>query len=166
MCTRLEKESDNSNEATRVSVSLLYRMIEELESKMAESSEKKDAESETVSKDKIEIWEEREERFIRSIESVDDTDQNVDSQPENDNESVAFPFVTSSTHLPRNASLEEVAIEEIASSPDEEDCSPDSTRNNKTKKKLHNGAQSGDQKKGILSRTRKLFRSMFGRRKK
>ncbi|XP_071866485.1 uncharacterized protein [Bombus fervidus] len=179
-CTRLEKELENSNEATRVSINLLYQMIEELETKMEESEQRKEDVSETVSKEKIEVWEETEEQFIRSIESIDDPDQNdIDLIPENDvrsnvcdfaYEEITSSFVASSTPFTKNASLEDVTIEEIASSAlsdQEEGRSLEDKTCSKTKKLTHNETQSEDQKrKGILSRTRKLLRTIFGRRKK
>lgn len=179
-CTRLEKELENSNEATRVSINLLYQMIEELETKMEESEQRKGDVSETVSKEKIEVWEETEEQFIRSIESIDDPDQNnIDYVPDNDvrsnvcdfaYEEITSSFVASSTPFTKNASLEDVTIEEIASSAlsdQEEGRSLEDKTSSKTKKMTHNETQSEERKrKGILSRTRKLLRTIFGRRKK
>lgn len=179
-CTRLEKELENSNEATRVSINLLYQMIEELETKMEESEQRKEDVSENVSKEKIEVWEEREEQFIRSIENIDDPDQNsIDFVPENDVRSnvcdfaykeITSSFVGSSTPFTKNASLEDVTIEEIASSAlsdQEEGRSLEDKTSSKTKKMTHNETQLEEQKrKGILSRTRKLLRTIFGRRKK
>lgn len=160
--TDAAKELDNSNEATRVSISLLHRMIEELETKAEESDENKEA----VSKEKIEIWEETEERFIRTIESIDDPDQNnVDLANENNVCNFAYEGIASSTPFTKNASLEEVTIEEITSSPmsDHEDATP-----GKSKMMTHDSETQSEvaKKKGILSRTRKLLRTIFGRRKK
>ncbi|KOX74505.1 hypothetical protein WN51_00488 [Melipona quadrifasciata] len=163
--TTAAKELDNSNEATRVSTSLIHRMIEELETKVEESDQKEEA----VSKEKIEIWEETEERFIRTIESIDDPDQsNVDLVNENDVRNnvcnFAYEEITSSTPFVKSASLEEVTIEEITPSPmfDHEDVT-----SGKSKKMIHSETQSElPKRKGILSRTRKLLQTIFGRRKK
>ena len=127
-CARLEKVTDSS-EATRVSTSLIYRMIEELESRMGErgkeeENEEKKPSGPAVSKEKIEVWEESEEQFIRTIESIDDPDQNyVESVPESRTDvcdfaydGLASSFVGSSTPFPKNSSLEEVAIEDITPS--------------------------------------------------
>lgn len=155
------KELDNSNEATRVSTSLLHRMIEELETKVEESDER----TEAASKEKIQIWEETEERFIRTIESVDDPDQSgVGLASENDarNSVCNFPYeeITSSTPFVKSVSLEEVTIEEITPS-------PMSVTSGRSKKMTHSETQSELLKrKGFLSRTRKLLRTIFGRRKK
>lgn len=172
-CTRLEKVTDSS-EATRVSTSLIYRMIEELESRMGERGKEENEESEpAVSKEKIEVWEESEEQFIRTIESIDDPDQNyVESIPESRTDvcdfaydGLASSFVGSSTPFPKNSSLEEVAIEDITPSPLPPDV--EQRPSGKTKSLTHNETQSEElKKKGILSRTRKLFRTIFGRRKK
>lgn len=179
-CTRLEKELENSNEATRVSINLLYQMIEELETKMEESEQRKEDVSETVSKEKMEVWEETEEQFIRSIESIDDPDRNnIDFIPDNDvrsnvcdfaYEEITSSFVASSTPFTKNASLEDVTIEEIASSAlsdQEKGRSLEDKTSSKTKKITHNETQTVERKrKGILNRTRKLLRTIFGRRKK
>ena len=151
------KELDDSNEATRVSTSLLHRMIEELETKVEESEEK----TEAVSEEKIEIWEETEERFIRTIENIDDPDQSgMDLANENDVCNFAYEEITSSTPFVKSASLEVVTIEEVTSS-------PTSVTSGRSKKMIHSETQSELLKrKGILSRTRKLLRTIFGRRKK
>ncbi|KAF3422950.1 hypothetical protein E2986_02528 [Frieseomelitta varia] len=143
------KELDDSNEATRVSTSLLHRMIEELETKVEEESEQK---TEAVSKEKIEIWEETEERFIRTIESVDDPDQSgMDLANENDvRNSVcnfAYEEITSSTPFVKSVSLEEVTIEEVTSS-------PMPVTSGRSKKMIHSETQSELLKrKGILTDT-------------
>ncbi|KAG6803752.1 hypothetical protein HZU73_00910 [Apis mellifera caucasica] len=176
-CARLEKVTDSS-EATRVSTSLIYRMIEELESRMGErgkeeENEEKKPSGPAVSKEKIEVWEESEEQFIRTIESIDDPDQNyVESVPESRTDvcdfaydGLASSFVGSSTPFPKNSSLEEVAIEDITPSPLPPEV--EQRPSGKTKSLTHNETQSEElKKKGILSRTRKLFRTIFGRRKK
>ncbi|CAD1480092.1 unnamed protein product, partial [Heterotrigona itama] len=163
MSTDAGKELDNSNEATRVSISLLHRMIEELETKMEEPDQKEEA----VSKGKIEIWEETEERFIRTIESIDDPDHqnNMDLVNEDNVCNFAYEEITSSTPFMKNVSLEEVTIEEVTSSPmsDREDVT-----SGKSKKMTHDSETQSEvpKRKGILSRTRKLLRTIFGRRKK
>ncbi|KAK1137035.1 hypothetical protein K0M31_001563 [Melipona bicolor] len=138
--TAAAKELDNSNEATRVSTSLIHRMIEELETKVEESDQKEEA----VSKEKIEIWEETEERFIRTIESIDDPDQsNMDLANENDVRNnvcnLAYEEITSSTPFVKSASLEEVTIEEITSSPM---FAQEDVTSGKSKKMIHSETQS------------------------
>ncbi|XP_017891470.1 uncharacterized protein LOC108631816 [Ceratina calcarata] len=173
--TRPEMESDNTNEATRVSTSLLYRMIEELETRAEEANQRgTDDEPDRISKDKIAVWEEREEQFIRTIESVDDREESTtDSTSDFRNiaceldfeGTTSSSFIGHSTLFARNASLEEVAIEEITPSPiPDQECSPDASK--RTKHKSPSVTQSEERKKGILSRTRKLLRTVFGRRKK
>ncbi|XP_031366364.1 uncharacterized protein LOC102679415 isoform X2 [Apis dorsata] len=173
-CARLEKVTDSS-EATRVSTSLIYRMTEELESRMGERGKEPENEEPepAVNKEKMEGGEESEEQFIRTIESIDDQDQKyVESIPESRTDvcdfaydGLASSFVGSSTPFPKNSSLEEVAIEDITSSPLPPDV--EQRPSGKTKSLTHNETQSEElKKKGILSRTRKLFRTIFGRRKK
>ncbi|PBC27126.1 Myosin light chain alkali [Apis cerana cerana] len=154
-CTRLEKVTDSS-EATRVSTSLIYRMIEELESRMGERGKEENEESEpAVSKEKIEVWEESEEQFIRTIESIDDPDQNyVESIPESRTDvcdfaydGLASSFVGSSTPFPKNSSLEEVAIEDITPSPLPPDV--EQRPSGKTKSLTHNETQSEELKKKV-----------------
>ncbi|CAL7937440.1 unnamed protein product [Xylocopa violacea] len=179
-CALLEKQTDSSNEATRVSVSLLYRMIEELEPKAEDSDQKEENETEPIIKEKLATWEETEEQLIRTIESIDDSDQSkVNSLPKTNlrsgdcdfayNEATSS-FVGHSTSFTRNISLEEVTIEEITSNPlpDQSHDSSSDVTSSKLKKKHYNESQSTDErkKKGILSRTRKLLRTIFGRRKK
>ncbi|XP_012221355.1 uncharacterized protein [Linepithema humile] len=63
-----EKESDTVGEATSVSAGLLHQLIEQLENKTAAACSKNDAPLDSTSKDRIAVWEEKEEQLIRTIE--------------------------------------------------------------------------------------------------
>ncbi|XP_076759341.1 uncharacterized protein LOC143428397 [Xylocopa sonorina] len=179
-CALLEKQTDSSNEATKVSVGLLYRMIEELEPKTEDTDQKEANEPEPIVKEKLATWEETEEQFIRTIESIDDSDQSKVDSPAKTNlrndecdfasNEATSSFVVHPTSFARNISLEEVTIEEITSSPhpDQTHDSSSAVRSGKLKKKHCDESRSSQErkKKGILSRTRKLLRTIFGRRKK
>ncbi|XP_017789560.1 PREDICTED: uncharacterized protein LOC108571914 [Habropoda laboriosa] len=73
--TRSEKDTNSLNEATKVSIHVLHRMIEELERKTGKSDQKKEIELEAVNKEKSPTWEESEKQLIRTIENVDDLEQ-------------------------------------------------------------------------------------------
>ncbi|CAK9824158.1 hypothetical protein ANTRET_LOCUS2370 [Anthophora retusa] len=179
--THLEKETNSLSEATRVSIHLLHRMIEELERRTEETDEKKEIEFDAVNKEKITTWEETEERFIRTIENVDDLEQSninpiSESNSRNDICDLACKGSTSSslvdsTILTKNTCLEEVVIDEITPSPfpDQEIDYSSNVTLNKMKRISENNAETEEtskKKKSILSRTRKLFRAIFGHRKK
>ncbi|XP_011698947.1 PREDICTED: uncharacterized protein LOC105456536 isoform X2 [Wasmannia auropunctata] len=63
---RRKKEGEATNEATNVTRGLLQQLIEDLENKVSMRSE--DATLESVSKERIAVWEEKQERFVRTIE--------------------------------------------------------------------------------------------------
>ncbi|XP_003701367.3 uncharacterized protein LOC100879667 isoform X2 [Megachile rotundata] len=172
---RQEKEPDVSIEESRVSINLLHRMIEELETKVEELVNEK--EEPNSSKDKIAVWEESEEQFIRTIDNVDDADRNSSPSGNNFRSStceLAYDLTSSpishSVPFPKNLSLEDVAIEEIVSSPlpSSTSQSPKTARSESQKKSRKNSSSlsRNQKKKNILGRMRKLLRTIFGRRKK
>ncbi|XP_029056405.2 uncharacterized protein LOC114883123 isoform X1 [Osmia bicornis bicornis] len=177
--TRQEKETNGSNEATRISVNLLHRLIEELETKAEESIQKKENEPKSPSKEEIAVWEEAEEQFVRTIDSVDDPDQNnanlpSDSPSRSNAHEFKYENLTSSpvarpVPLPRNISLEVVAIEEIVPSPlpVNDNLSPEASSSKSQNRSRKNDLQLRNRKKrNVLGRMRKLLRTIFGRRKK
>ncbi|XP_076677812.1 uncharacterized protein LOC143373944 isoform X2 [Andrena cerasifolii] len=169
-CNRMEKESNDSSEATRISVSLLHRMIEELETKTVEASAEAEEKHDSVAKQGIAAWEETEEQFIRTIEGVDDPESNPVASRYESNELVRgeSSSVVCSTPISKNISLEEVAIEEITPSPlptrTDDYLSGSVSRRNK-KKCCNESNSKSPKKKSILARMRKLLGAAFGRRK-
>lgn len=167
-CNRKEKESYDSSEATRISVSLLRRMIEELETKAEEASAEEKPDS--VAKEGIAAWEETEEKFIRTIEGVDDPESNPIASRYESNELVRgeSSSVVCSTPISKNISLEEVAIEEITPSPlptRTDDYSSGSVSGRSKKKCCNESDPKSPKKKNVLARMRKLLGAAFGRRK-
>lgn len=63
-----KEESETVGEAASVSADLLHQLIEQLENKTAATSSKSDAPLDSTSKDRIAVWEEKEEQLIRTIE--------------------------------------------------------------------------------------------------
>ncbi|XP_076650271.1 uncharacterized protein LOC143357636 [Halictus rubicundus] len=167
-CSQRDGENCGSNEITRISGSVLRRMIEELETRVGETNATNETERDSIGAEDIEPGSETEEQFVRSIKSVDDFDGNIDFQSIGDlkinnrdslPESTPLSVVQSRSSV-NDACLEDVVIEEItpsalgvknASSPDLGDSKmskPEKLR-----------------KKGMFSRMRKLLRTIFGRRK-
>ncbi|XP_054004186.1 uncharacterized protein LOC128890046 [Hylaeus anthracinus] len=160
---RKEKEIHDSNEITRVSVSLLHRMIEELETKGDEAIDLDQNESDSVRQEGIAAWEETEEQFIRTIESVDE-EGNVAFPSESSSNDNDHDEQLSTLCLVHDNCLEEVVVEEITSSPlpglssseielDERNsfCSVMNSQHRK--------------KKGMFHRIRKMWRRAFGCRR-
>lgn len=154
-------------------------MIEELETKAEESIRKKENEPKSPSKEEIAVWEETEEQFIRTIDSIDDPDQNnANLLSDNPSRSNACEFkyedLTSSpvarpVPFPRNISLEVVAIEEIVPSPlpANENPLPEASSSKSQNRSRKNDMQLRIRKKrNVLGRMRKLLRTIFGRRRK
>lgn len=172
--SRKDKESIDSNEAARISVSLLHRLIEELETKTEESGSEREDKSTFIGKESIAAWEETEEQFIRTIESVDDPDLG-DSSHDTHSKSKTCDLLSKksssvmhSTPFAKNVNLEEMAIEEITPLPlsKQEEASLSKIAKENVKRscnELMPGCQR--KKKTVFGRMRKLLRTMFGRRK-
>ncbi|XP_076295597.1 uncharacterized protein LOC143216436 [Lasioglossum baleicum] len=167
-CSHRDGENSGSNEITRISGSVLRRMIEDLETQVGETDAMKETERDSIGAEDIEAGSKTEEQFARSIKSVDDFDGNIDFQSVgnlkiNDYDSLpeSTPLsVVQSTSFANDTCLEDVAIEEITPSAlrMKNASSPDLSDNKIPKpEKLR--------KKGIFSRMRKLLRAIFGRRK-
>ncbi|XP_043261444.1 uncharacterized protein LOC122402583 [Colletes gigas] len=161
---RQEKENCDSNEITGVSVSLLHRMIEELETK-AEN------ESDSICKEGIAVWEETEERLIRTIENVDH-DRNIALPSESSSKNNVNDEVLTSSCLAypspfaKNVSLEDIVIEGITPSSFFDRKSPSSSMARGESKNYGTAKRSRNRKKShFLSRMRKMMRVVFGRRK-
>ncbi|XP_015430128.1 PREDICTED: uncharacterized protein LOC107186708 [Dufourea novaeangliae] len=175
-CIRNETENSDSNDITRVSGSVLHRMIEELETRSEENNVEMETEpDDTISKEVIAVRKETEEKFIRTVESVDDpTRNNIDLPFESNSKNNVCNFVydgstplslVHSTPFTNNTCSGDVAIKEITASPlptqkvslSDITCEENyQTSNTKSEK---------SRKKGIFSRMRKHLRTVFGRRK-
>ncbi|XP_029173765.1 uncharacterized protein LOC114942546 [Nylanderia fulva] len=174
-----EKEDKTVNEATSVTIGLLHQLIEELENKAVSVYSKTDASS--TSKERIAIWEEKEEQLVRTIEGNVANEQEVTIETLRGSKSTGRPrnieldeelrshstqYVASSS---REVGLEEIQIEKRGSnslsslkpSRDEEQILPiDDVEKRKTldesmKKK----------KRSLGSRLRKFLRAVFSRQK-
>ncbi|XP_011640108.1 uncharacterized protein LOC105429081 isoform X1 [Pogonomyrmex barbatus] len=176
-----KKEGEVANEATSVSIGLLQQMIEDLEDKTVCSED--NSSSNSISKECITVWEEKEE-LIRSIEG---NAGNTMAETLRSSESIGrFRIVElkhdeelkshSSQHvasISREPDLEEVQIEKRTSNslsslkPSYNDGSAIVDQilpiDDAEKRKTFDEAKK--RKKSLGSRLRKLFRTVFGRRK-
>lgn len=187
---RKKKEGEAINEATNVSVGLLQQLIEDLENKTISTCSKDDAPLNSVSKECIAVWEEKEEQFIRTIEgnvgsrheTTTGTLQGSESNSrfriiklKHDKElrSHSSQYAASTS---RKADLEEVQIEKresnslstLKSSCDDDKKTVDQILpiDDAEKRKTFNEVTTKKKKKkGFGSRLRKLFRAAFGRQK-
>ncbi|XP_076241536.1 uncharacterized protein LOC143183732 [Calliopsis andreniformis] len=174
-CSRKEKEANDSNEATKISISLLHRLIEELETKAEESISEKEDKSTFIGKERIAAWEETEEQFIRTIESVDDPDQNLADTYDTASRNKIYDLTTKesssvvhSTPSAKNVSLEEIAIEDITPLPystQDEVSVLEISSERDAKRSCNESKLESQKKKTVLGRMRKLLRTVFGRRK-
>lgn len=172
LCTHKEKESYDSSEIVRVSVNVLHRMIEELETKTEESPETVE-ETESIRKEGIAAWEETQERFIRTIESVDDYDRSNIGYPLSETGSKNIPrdegllssSTVHSTSLASNVCLEEVTIEEITPSPLTGETISSRIASKGNRSSLSNAESRNPKRRTVFGRIRKMMRAIFGRRK-
>ncbi|XP_018401421.1 PREDICTED: uncharacterized protein LOC108778679 [Cyphomyrmex costatus] len=188
---RKKKEGEATNEATNVSVDLLQQLIEDLENKAISTCSEDNASLDSVSKEHIAIWEEKEEQFIKTIDSNVDIRHDTTTGTLQDSESNGRFHVIklkhdeelrshSSQHVAstsKEVDLEEVQIEKRGSN-SLSSLKPSYDDDNKTidqilpfdnaeKRKTFNEAttKKKKKKKGFGSRLRKLFRAAFGRQK-
>ncbi|KYN10342.1 hypothetical protein ALC57_17529 [Trachymyrmex cornetzi] len=186
---RKKKEGEATNEATNVSVDLLQQLIEDLENKTVSTCSKADAPLNSVSKECIAVWEEKEEQFIRTIESNVGTRHTTTGTLQGSESNNRFRIVKlkhdeklrshSSQYVAstsKEADLEEVQIEKHGSnslSSLKPSCDDDKKTvdqilpiDDAEKRKTFNEATTKKKKKkGFGSRLRKLFRAAFGRQK-
>ncbi|XP_018305463.1 uncharacterized protein [Mycetomoellerius zeteki] len=186
---RKKKEGEATNEATNVSVGLLQQLIEDLENKTVLTCSKDDAPLDSVNKECIAVWEEKEEQFIRTIEgNIGAKHETITGTLQQGSESNGrFRIIElkhdeelrshSSQHVAstsREADLEEVQIEKRGSnslSSLKPSCDDDKKTvdqilpiDDAEKRKTFNEATTKKKKKkGFGSRLRKLFRAAFGR---
>lgn len=183
---RKEKESVAAGEATNVSVGLLHQLIEELENKSAKISENA-ASSSSIGKERIATWEEKEERFIRTIErtgypleTATETLRASESaccfalqpheEPNGELKSRSSQHVASTS---RETCLEEVQIERYDSSPSrsrrdnammEEILTIEEIEAQKASGEAATMTMKKKKKRGLSGRLRKFFRAVFGRK--
>ncbi|EGI65755.1 PREDICTED: uncharacterized protein LOC105145913 [Acromyrmex echinatior] len=187
---RKKKEGEATNEATNVSVDLLQQLIEDLENKTVSTSSKDDAPLDSVSKECISVWEEKEEQFIRTIEgNVNTRHETTTGTLQGSESNSRFHIIKlkhdeelrsySSQHVAstsREADLEQVQIEKRGSnslSSLKPSCDDDKKTidqilpiDDAEKRKTFNEAiTKKKKKKGFGSRLRKLFRATFGHQK-
>lgn len=184
---RKKKEGEATHEATNVSVDLLQQLIENLESKAISTCSEDDVPSNSISKEYITVWEEKEEQLIRTIENnVGDTHETVTETLRGSESIGRFRVVElkhdeelrshSSQHVTsREVDLEEVQIEKRESNslsslkPSRDDGTTTMDQilsiDDAEKRKTFNEATMKKKKRGFSSRLRKLFRAAFGRRK-
>ncbi|XP_077258346.1 uncharacterized protein LOC143895231 [Temnothorax americanus] len=186
---RKKKEGEVANEATNVSVGLLQQLIEDLENKAVSAYSEDDAPLESISKEHVVVCEEKEEQFIRTIESNPGDTHEMTMKTLRGSESIGrFRVIElkhdeelrshSSHHVAstsREVALEEVQIEKRGSNslsslkPSRDDGITTADQilpiNDAEKRKTFNEATAKKKKRGFGSRLRKLFRAAFGRRK-
>jgi hypothetical protein len=179
---RKEKESDAVGEATSVSAGLLHQLIEQLENKTAAACSKNDTPLDSTSKDRIAVWEEKEEQLIRTIES---NAREIATEALRSESIGRFHVVElkhdeelrscSSQHVAsasRDTVLEEIQIKKRESNsvstlkPPRDDAAmeqilpADDAAKQKTLSEI-----TGRKRRGFGDRLRKLLRAAFGRRK-
>lgn len=182
---RKKKEGEAANEAANVSIGLLQQLIEDLQNKTVSAYSEDDTSLHSISKEHIAVCQEKEEEFVRTIESNTDntheTLQNNESigrfhvielQHEEELRSHSSQHVASTS---REVSLEKVQIEKRGSNSlsslkplsDDGITTVDQILpiNDAEKRKTFNEATSKKKKRGFGNRLRKLFRAAFGRRK-
>lgn len=177
---RKEKEDKTVNEATSVTIGLLHQLIEELENKTVSVCSETDAPS--TSKERIAIWEEKEEQLIRTIEDNVGNEQEITIETLRKSESTGRPRnieldeklrSRSSQHMgsiSREVGLEEIQIEKrgfnslssLKPSRDEEQILP---VDDVEKRKTLDESTKKKKKKSLGSRLRKLLRAAFSRQK-
>ncbi|KAK2588605.1 hypothetical protein KPH14_006374 [Odynerus spinipes] len=128
---RREKEQSGTSETTKVSINLLHRMIEELETVTEETTTNPGdiRKPDERSKEEIAMWEETEEKLIRIIEGTEESPENIIEESrsikqfaEEDREELKSSMLMSGASSSRNLSFDEVFIEETTS-----DCPPQRT---------------------------------------
>jgi len=175
-----EKESDAVGEAIRVSAGLLHQLIEQLENKTAAACSKNDAPLDSTSKDRIAVWEEKEEQLIRTIEGNareiatevlrnESIGRFLELKHDEELKSCSSQHVASAS---REIVLEEIQIEKRESNslstlkPPRDDAAmeqilpADDAEKRKTLSEI-----TGRKRRGFGGRLRKLLRVAFGRRK-
>lgn len=177
-----EKESDAVGEATSVSAGLLHQLIDQLENKTVAACSKNDAPLDSTSKERIAIWEEKEEQFIRTIEG---NAREIATEALRSESIGRFRVVElkhddelrscSSQHVAstsRDIVLEEIQIEKRESNslstlkPPRDDAAmeqilpADDAEKRKTLSEL-----TGRKRRGLGDRLRKFLRAVFGRRR-
>ncbi|XP_018052450.1 PREDICTED: uncharacterized protein LOC108689959 [Atta colombica] len=186
---RKKKEGEAINEATNVSVGLLQQLIEDLENKTISTCSKDDAPLDSVSKECIAVWEEKEEQFIRTIEgNVGSRHETTTGTLQGSESNSRFRIIKKhdkelrshssqyAASTSREADLEEVQIEKresnslstLKSSCDDDKKTVDQILpiDDAEKRKTFNEVTTKKKKKkGFGSRLRKLFRAAFGRQK-
>ncbi|XP_036145563.1 uncharacterized protein LOC105835908 isoform X2 [Monomorium pharaonis] len=187
---RRKKESEAANEATNVSVGLIHQLIEDLEDKTIPVCSEDNTPSDSVSKEHIATWEEKEEQFVRTIESNAGGRHDTTTSILRDSKSIGrFRVIElkhdeelkshSSQHVgsSREVDLEEVQLEKrganslssLKPSRDEDTRTVDQILpidDAEKRKTFGEATAKKKKKKGFGSRLRKLFRAAFGRRRK
>lgn len=175
-----EKQDDAPVEATSLSAGVLHQLIEDLEDKAVPVCAK-DSSSNTTSKEHVAIWEEKEEKLIRTIE---DNANEIGTKTFRESGSIGHFRATelkhddelrsrSTQHLSttsKETSLEEIQLEKHESSSLSSLKPLDATMtieqilptSDMEKRKLD---ETTKKKKGFGSRLRRFFRAAFGRRK-
>ncbi|XP_070172148.1 uncharacterized protein [Polyergus mexicanus] len=181
----IRKEKETINEATNITIGLLYQLIEELENKTVLICSKDNASS--FSKERIAIWEEKEEQLIRTIEDNVDNRREIKMETLRQNESAGrFRVIElkhdeelrshSSQHVAsvsREVDLDEIQLEKHGSNslsslkPSHDDNVVEQILpiDDVEKRKTFGESTKKKKKKGLSSRLRKLLRAAFGRRK-
>ncbi|XP_029661726.1 uncharacterized protein LOC115234647 [Formica exsecta] len=181
----IRKEKETINEATNVTIGLLYQLIEELENKTVLVCSKDNAPS--SSKERIAIWEEKEEQLIRTIEDNVDNRQEIKMETLQESESAGrFRVIElkhdeelrshSSQHvasISREVDLDEIQLEKRGSNslsslkPPHDDNAVEQILpiDDVEKRKTFGESTKKKKKRGLGSRLRKLLRAAFGRRK-
>ncbi|XP_035727956.1 uncharacterized protein LOC118444113 isoform X2 [Vespa mandarinia] len=117
-----EIEQPGTNDAaTKVSVNLLHRMIEELETVTTEETILNRNDSDKGVKEEITIWEEKEEKLIRIIENNEGSHESIIEETrsirqfvDEDRDEVKSSMMMSGASSTRNLSFDEVYLEENA----------------------------------------------------
>ncbi|XP_072743218.1 uncharacterized protein [Anoplolepis gracilipes] len=181
----IQKEKETVNEATNVTIGLLHQLIEELENNTVLVCSKDDAPS--ISKERIAIWEEKEEQLIRTIEENIGNGQDITVDSLRGNESTSrFRVIElkhdeelrshSSQHVAsvsREIGLDEIQLEKRGSNslsslkPPHDDTAMEQILpiDDVEKRKTFGESTKKKKKRNLASRLRKLFRVAFGRRK-
>ncbi|KAF7386567.1 hypothetical protein HZH66_011019 [Vespula vulgaris] len=166
-----EREQPGTNDATtKVSINLLHRMIEELETVTEETilSRNEAGKSNEKFKEEITIWEEKEEKLIRIIEDTEGSHESITEESrsirqfvDEDRDELKSSMMMSGASSSRNLSFDEVYLEENAT-----DYPPRRTSIDEIEEAHDFSAETKETDKKIKSKRKKKKRESLGRRLK
>ncbi|KAL2714877.1 Myosin light chain alkali [Vespula squamosa] len=166
-----EREQPGTNDATaKVSINMLHRMIEELETVTEETILNRNGAGKPNEKIKEDgtIWEEKEEKLIRIIEDTEGSHESITEESrsirqfvDEDRDELKSSMMMSGASSSRNLSFDEVYLEENAT-----DYPPRRTSIDEIEETHDFSAETKETDKKIKSKRKKKKRESLGRRLK